>query len=152
MAMKTRKVNVGGKSFSSRNPTVIGTIGLIAIVALLSAAFNVSKLPLIGGGTAYTAAFSEDAGLVAGNEVRIAGVKVGTVTGTVLDGDHVKVTFQVKGAWVGNASIVSIELKTLLGTKYLGIDSLGTGKQDSHAEIPIQRTRSPFDVYPPSPS
>src|SRR3978361_2291085 len=58
--VKTRKTNVGGKPFSARNPTTIGAIGLVFILVILYAAFNASKLPIIGGGTSYTAMFSED--------------------------------------------------------------------------------------------
>lgn len=147
-AVQTRKVNVGGKSFSSRNPMPIGIIGLIMVGALLWCAFNAANLPIIGGGTVYSAAFTEDAGLVEGNEVRIAGVKVGEVTSTSLAGNKVIVKFKIKNAWVGNQSLVSIKLKTLLGTKYLGIDSQGTAKQNPHQQIPLARTASPFDVYP----
>ena len=146
--VKTRRTNVGGKSFSSRNPKIIGAIGLVFILVILFAAFNASKLPIIGGGTTYTAMFNEDAGLRPNDDVRIAGVKVGTVSGASLDGDKVKVTFKVKNGFVGDESTVAIKLKTLLGAKYLAIDSMGTKKQDSHQTIPVSRTSSPFDIYP----
>ena len=54
-----------GRSFASRNPTTIGAIGLVIIAVLLWAAFNAAKLPIIGGGTQYSAIFSEASGLVA---------------------------------------------------------------------------------------
>lgn len=145
--MKTRSA-VRGRPFSSRNPTTIGAIGLVLILLLLYAAFNASKLPLIGGGTTYSAAFTETAGLAPQNEVRIAGVRVGAVDKVTLEGDHVRVTFKVKNAFVGDQSKVNIKLKTLLGTKYLEVDSEGGNKQDPDKEIPTSRTTSPFDVYP----
>ena len=137
-----------GKSFSSRNTTVIGALGLVVIAALLYASFNASALPIIGGGTTYTAAFSEAAGLTADNEVRIAGVRVGEVTGVTLEGDHVKVAFRVKNAFVGDQSHYDIKIKTLLGAKFLAIDSVGSAEQPSKQEVPMSRTTSPFDVYP----
>jgi phospholipid/cholesterol/gamma-HCH transport system substrate-binding protein len=146
--VKTRRVSVGGRSFSSRNPTTIGAIGLVLILVILWAAFNASKLPIIGGGTTYSALFSEDAGLQPSDDVRIAGVKVGTVSSTTLDGTSVKVKFKIKHAFIGNQSTVSIELKTLLGAKYLAIDSQGQTKQKASQTIPRSRTMSPFDVYP----
>jgi phospholipid/cholesterol/gamma-HCH transport system substrate-binding protein len=158
-SMKTRRVNIGGKPFSSRNPTTIGAVGLVLIIVLLWASFNASSLPIIGGGTTYSAYFTEDAGLRAGDEVRIAGVKVGSVdsiglkTDYVKPGTHtkttvVKVVFKVKSAYIGNQSTVAIDLKTLLGAKYIGINSIGTGKQRPGDAIPPSRTTSPFDVYP----
>ena len=146
--VKTRRVSVGGKPFSQRNPVMIGAIGLVFILVVLYAAFNASKLPIIGGGTTYTAMFTEDAGLGPNDDVRIAGIKVGTVSSASLDGALVKVKFKVKNAFVGNQSTVDIKLKTLLGAKYLAIDSIGTTKQDSHQPIGVDRTSSPFDIYP----
>jgi phospholipid/cholesterol/gamma-HCH transport system substrate-binding protein len=146
--MKTRRVSVGGKPFSSRNPTTIGAIGLVLILALLWAAFNASSLPLIGGGTSYSAYFTEDANLRPNDDVRIAGVNVGTVSSTTLEGNKVKVVFKVKNAFIGDASTAQIKLKTLLGAKYLEIDSTGTKGQDPSKAIPLSRTHSLFDVYP----
>jgi phospholipid/cholesterol/gamma-HCH transport system substrate-binding protein len=146
--VKTRRSRVGGKPFSARNPTTIGAIGLVLLLVILWAAFNASKLPIIGGGTTYTAMFTEDAGLSPNDDVRIAGVKVGTVSSTALDGNRVKVRFKVKNAFVGDQSTVDIKLKTLLGAKYLSIDSLGTRKQDPKHQISLERTHSPFDIYP----
>ncbi len=146
--VKTRKTKVGGKPFSARNPTAIGAIGLVLLLVILWAAFNASKLPLIGGGTTYSAYFTEDAGLGPNDDVRIAGVKVGTVSSTALEGDKVQVKFKIKNAFVGDQSTVDIKLKTLLGAKYLSIDSAGTKKQKPSDAIPLQRTHSPFDIYP----
>jgi phospholipid/cholesterol/gamma-HCH transport system substrate-binding protein len=129
-----------------RNPVAVAIAGLavVAIAALL--AFNANNLPLIGGGTGYTAYFTEDAGLVSGNQVRIAGVTVGRVTGVSLAGDVVRVTFEVKGAWVGNESTAAIDIETILGTKYLALDPLGPASQDPSQAIPVSRTTSPYDV------
>jgi phospholipid/cholesterol/gamma-HCH transport system substrate-binding protein len=146
--LKTRKVSIGGKPFSARNPLPIGAIGLVLIVALLWAAFNASSLPIIGSGTTYTAYFTEDANLRPNDVVLIAGVKAGTVDTTELDGNRVKVTFKIKNAFIGNASTLEIKLKTLLGAKYLSIDSIGTKSQSPSNAIPLSRTSSLFDVYP----
>jgi phospholipid/cholesterol/gamma-HCH transport system substrate-binding protein len=146
--VKTRKTNVGGKPFSSRNPTAIGAIGLVLIMVILWSGFNAGKLPIIGGGTEYTALFTEDAGLGPNNDVRIAGVKVGSVSSVALENDHVKVKFKIKNAYIGDQSTIAIKLKTLLGAKYLAIDSQGTAKQKPSKTISVARTTSPFDVYP----
>lgn len=146
--IKTRRVSVGGKPFSARNPTPIGAIGLVLILGLLWAAFNASSLPIIGSGTNYSAYFSEDANLRPNDVVLVAGVKVGTVESTALDGDKVKVVFKIKNAFIGNESKLQIKLKTLLGAKYLAIDSIGTASQDPHTTIPLDRTSTLFDVYP----
>jgi phospholipid/cholesterol/gamma-HCH transport system substrate-binding protein len=161
--MKTKRVSVGGKPFSARNPLPIGAIGLVMIIALLWAAFNASSLPIIGSGTTYTAYFSDDANLRPNDVVLIAGVKAGTVETTGLEtsmnchkpgsppgtpGTCVKVTFKIKNAYIGNQSTLQIKLKTLLGSKYLSIDSVGDKGQSPHNAISLKRTSSLFDVYP----
>ena len=134
------------KPLSERNPVVVGLVGLALMALIALVAFNANNLPVIGGGTTYTALFTEAAGLTPGNEVRVAGVTVGKVTGVSLDGNRVKVTFRIKGAWVGDASTVAIKIKTLLGDKYLAVDPLGAQTQDPGAVIPATRTSSPLDV------
>lgn len=134
------------RSFSSRNPIVIAVLGLLAITLVGGLVFFSDRLPVIGGGTTYRAYFTEAAGLKTGNEVRIAGVKVGQVSGVSLADDVVAVDFQVKNAWLGNASTAAIKLRTALGQKYLSVDPLGTAPLDPAQAIPASRTTSPFDV------
>ncbi|GGZ22776.1 MCE family protein [Streptomyces nitrosporeus] len=134
------------KPVRERNPVVVGTAGLVVLALLGLAAYRADALPLIGGGTSYSADFTESAGLEDGDEVRIAGVKVGEVTGVSLDGDEVKVDFTVKDAWIGDSSTVGIAIKTLLGEKYLAVDPLGDGPQDPDSRITSSRTTSPYDV------
>jgi phospholipid/cholesterol/gamma-HCH transport system substrate-binding protein len=134
------------KPFSERNPVTIGAIGLTVIALLLLTAFYSDDLPIIGGGTTYTADFSEAAGLVPGNEVRVAGVKVGKVSKVGLDGDHVKVTFKVKDAWMGDRTTAAIRIKTLLGQKFLALDPQGSTPMDPSTSIPKNRTIAPYDV------
>ena len=134
------------KSFRDRNPFTIGLVSITVLVLILVAAFYSNDLPIIGGGTTYSADFTEDAGLQTGDDVLIAGVKVGKVTSIGLQGDHVRVTFQVKNAWVGNQSTADIRIKTLLGAKDLALDPQGTAALDPNTPIPTSRTTSPYDV------
>ncbi|AXE89681.1 mce related protein [Streptomyces sp. Go-475] len=135
------------KAFRDRNPVVIGAAGLTALALLTFAAFNADSLPLIGGGARYSAAFSEAGGLKPGDEVRIAGVKVGKVEEVGLDGDHVKVTFKVKGdPGLGTGTGASIRVKTILGAKYLALHPKGPGQLEPGSEIPLRRTVSAYDV------
>ncbi|HWE89907.1 MAG TPA: MCE family protein [Pseudonocardiaceae bacterium] len=134
------------KPIRERNPIWVGVAGLAIMLVIGLLVYFADDLPLIGGGTTYTAEFTEAAGLVSGNDVTVAGVRVGNVTGVSLDGDHVKVSFRVDNAWIGNTSTASIEIKTLLGEKYLALDPLGPSTQDPGQTIPVSRTISPYDV------
>jgi phospholipid/cholesterol/gamma-HCH transport system substrate-binding protein len=133
--------------FRERNPVVIGAVGLGLIVALLAAAFNAQDLPLIGGGTGYAAAFSEAGGLKPGDDVRIAGVKVGQVQSLELEGDHVRVDFRVQdGVQFGTGTGAAVKIKTVLGAKYLALEPAGPGQLRPGSEIPLDRTVSAYDV------
>ncbi|MFS8103668.1 MCE family protein [Lentzea alba] len=129
-----------------RNPITTGAISLTLIGLLLLAAFYSDDLPIVGGGTSYAADFSEAAGLVPGNEVRVAGVKVGKVTKVKLNGDRVRVTFKVKDAWVGDRTTAMIRIKTLLGQKFLSLDPQGSAPLSPGDPIPKERTLAPYDV------
>src|SRR6266540_3710589 len=134
-------------SFRERSPLVIGAVGLGVIALLLLAAFNVDDLPLIGGGDGYRAAFSEAGGLRQNDEVRVAGVKVGKVTGVKLDGDHVRVDFRVEhGTKLGDETGAMVKIKTVLGQKYLALLPKGPELLRPGAEIPLDRTVSAYDV------
>lgn len=134
------------KAFRERNPYAIGIISVSVLALVFVAAFFSDNLPIIGGGTTYSADFTEDAGLATGDDVRIAGVKVGKITSIGLEGSHVKVSFQVKNAWVGDRSTADIKIKTLLGAKYLSVDPQGTNALNPDTAIPTYRTTSPYDV------
>lgn len=139
------------KPFRERNPIVLGSICLVVLAALVLVAFNAGNLPLIGGGDSYSAAFSDASGLQPDNEVRIAGVKVGKVTGVSLETHNgkpqVRVDFRVDhGVNFGTRTEATIEIKTVLGQKYLGLDPAGSGEMQPGQQIPRSRTSSPFDV------
>lgn len=133
--------------FRERNPVPIGAAGLLTIAVLLVLAFNIQSIPLIGGGDTFRAAFSEAGGLVAGDDVRIAGVKVGKVQDVDLDGDHVVVDFKVtEPASFGTQTAASVRMKTLLGQKYLALEPAGPGQLEEDSEIPLDRTVSSYDI------
>ena len=134
------------KPLSERNPIAVAIVGLVLLGLIAFLVFDSANLPIIGGGTGYTAYFAEDAGLQPGNEVRVAGVVVGRVTGVSLAGNKVAVAFKVKGAWVGNQTTAAIKIKTLLGDKFLALDPRGGQPQDPATPIPLLRTSSPYDV------
>src|SRR6478609_5601340 len=133
--------------FRERNPVIVGAVSLAVVVLLVLAAFRAQDLPVIGGGDTYYAAFSESGGLKPNDEVRIAGVRVGKVETVGLEGDHVKVTFRVDtDSEFGDETHASIKVKTLLGAMFVALEPAGSGQLDAGAEIPVERTSSPFDV------
>jgi phospholipid/cholesterol/gamma-HCH transport system substrate-binding protein len=133
--------------FRERNPVKIGAISLAVMLALMVVAFKAGDLPIIGGGDTYHAAFSEAGGIKANDEVRIAGVRVGKVTGVELAGGHVDVKFKVDTpSKFGKETGAEIKVKTLLGAMYLALQPKGEGQLDKGTTIPLSRTKSAYDV------
>ncbi len=134
------------KPFRKRNPIIIGAVSLLVLVLLILASLNIRDLPLIGQGATYTARFGEAAGVQPDDDVRVAGIRVGTVTDVSLDGNDVVISFKAPDAWIGDQTRASIEIKTLLGQKYIALDPEGSQPLDPDVAIPRSRTTAPFDV------
>jgi phospholipid/cholesterol/gamma-HCH transport system substrate-binding protein len=136
------------KPFRERNPIPIAILGLTFIAALLFVAFKAGSIQAINPHHVYKADFAEAAGLTDQNEVRIAGIRVGKVHSVKLDGDHVRVEFEVdKGQKFGVDTRANIKLKTLLGTKFLELVPDGSGQLAPGALIPQARTTVPFEIF-----
>jgi phospholipid/cholesterol/gamma-HCH transport system substrate-binding protein len=98
----------------------------------------------------YQAVFSDSSGLVNGSEVRIAGVRVGTVNGVkVIDRTRALVSFTVAdNAVVTRSSEATIRYRDLVGGRYISI-SQGVGntaRLPEGATIPIRRTQPALDL------
>lgn len=130
--------------FRERNKTVIGSVGILSILALLAGSFSVDA---IIGGEEYKAEFTEAAGLRPNDEVRISGVKVGKVLSVDLAGDRVQVEFRANDdARIGDRTRADIRIKTLLGRKFLMLTPEGDGELEPGGVIPLARTTSPYDI------
>ncbi len=134
------------KPFRKRNPLPIGAASLVILLLLTFASLNIKDLPLIGQGATYTARFSESAGVLPDDDVRVAGVRIGTVTDLTLEGNDVLISFKAPDAWIGDRTSASIEIKTVLGQKYIQLEPAGDRPLDPDQYIPRERTRAPFDV------
>lgn len=133
------------KSFREREPVRIGVLGTVVLVAVTALVYFWQDLPGLAG-TTYEAEFSEAAGLRPDDEVRVAGIKVGEVTGVELDVDRVLVSFRVEKTWVGDRTTAAIKIKTLLGRKFLALHPTGSADQDPDQRIGMDRTVTPYDV------
>lgn len=134
------------KSFRERDPLTTGVVGMAVVALFVFIAFN---LTIFEGGTDYRAAFTEASGLKPNEVVRIAGVKVGKIKSVDLEGDHVKVSFNMNGnVHFGSFSRVQIKIGNILGSHYLDVQPSGVKRQSPQTEIPTSRTTPSYEVVP----
>jgi phospholipid/cholesterol/gamma-HCH transport system substrate-binding protein len=144
------------KSFRDRNPYAVGIVSMLVIGLLTGLAFMVGLLHLLEDTYTMQGSFTDAAGLRTGDEVKLAGVKVGRVTEIEADRDEGLVTVK----WVINDGVdirdgagADIALETLLGSKFIRITNPAEGHglfadlpRDERV-IPVQRTTTPVDVF-----
>ncbi|OBB17656.1 mammalian cell entry protein [Mycolicibacterium setense] len=124
-----------------------GIIGLILIVLVTAVGLQPQKLWSWATAIRYHAMFAEAGGLAVGNEVRMSGMKIGSVSGVSLEGNQVGVTFTVDGSVpLGSETSAHIRTGTLLGQRVLTIVSAGSGRLRGSDVIPISRTSSPYSL------
>lgn len=133
------------KSFSERNPLVLGVVGAVVIAGIVLAALNWQRIPFVNPGKNYSAHFAEAGGLFTGAGVEVSGLPVGRVSSIELDGQQVLVRFRINGdVHLGDRTTAAIKTKGLLGTKKLDVEPKGDGALSG--PIPLERTTSPYQL------
>jgi phospholipid/cholesterol/gamma-HCH transport system substrate-binding protein len=137
------------KNFRERSPMVVGIISIIGIAAATTFAFFIDRIPALKQAYEVSAEFKDAAGITAENQVRVAGIKVGTVSAVELATDRVIVTMEIdNGIEIPNDAFAEIKLATLLGTKFVDIEAKGSEPFLEDGDmIPLERTSVPYEIY-----
>lgn len=131
-------------SLVNANRYRVGLAGL-GVLAFLAALVGAAAGLSIGTKT-YSAMLESTGGLRVGEEVQVAGVSAGDVTGVELDGQAVRVTFTMdRDIELGAASTAEVKVATLLGTHFLLVTPAGEGELDD-STIPMAQTRVPYNL------
>ncbi|MEV0619843.1 MCE family protein [Nonomuraea sp. NPDC050404] len=139
------------KSFRDRNRHAVGLVSMALLAAILAATFLVGNLGLLEGGYVVSGVFTDSGGLRTGNDVRVAGVRVGKVTEVRADyaQGNVVVTWKVDdGVRLGRATRADITLSNLLGGRYVKLSGAVSAPYldqlpEARRRIPVQRTGVP---------
>ncbi|QYJ03847.1 MCE family protein [Nocardioides panacisoli] len=103
-----------------------------------------------GATLSYRAQFSDVTGVVEGDDVRIAGVKVGSVEDIeIIEGNRARLTFTVdEDKRLATSTQVKIRYRNLVGQRYLALTQTADGGDDlaEGDEIPIDRTEPALDL------
>jgi phospholipid/cholesterol/gamma-HCH transport system substrate-binding protein len=146
------------RSFRDRNPYAVGLVSVLLVGALTGAAFAVGLTRFFERTYTLKAEFNDAAGLRGGDQVRVAGVKVGRVTDVKANRQRglIEVTFDVKqGVEVREGVHAEVALETLLGAKYIRLTSVMQGNDvleklksnDPKRTIQVGNTKTPYDIF-----
>ncbi|KAA0020206.1 MCE family protein [Antrihabitans cavernicola] len=131
----------------SLTPALI-KLGIFGAVTLLMTAFLAFAIANTsgGGGKKFNAIFSDVTSLNTGDEVRIAGVRVGQVKKiSIVNQRQAEVQFQLSDRdWLPASTIATIRYRNLVGQRYISLAE-GQGKQgekiNAGETIPIDQTK-----------
>lgn len=132
----------------SRGP-LLG-VALFTVFAMVLTAMVAGTLSrgALGATHSYTALFTDASGLKPGDDVRIAGVRVGKVTAIDLDGALAKVSFALQtDETVRTNTTAAIDYLNLMGQRYIALRVAGApGPAQLDRTIPLSRTSVGLDL------
>ena len=134
------------KSFSERNPYIIGTIALAIILAFTGGALFL-QAGIFTSTFQTTAMFPNTAGIAANDDILVAGIKVGKVGAAHLDGNQVRVTLDINaGTQVPANSTAEVKIESFLGTEGVYLDPGTDWNHLLHQGSVITNTKVPFNL------
>ncbi len=99
-----------------------GFIGLVLIVLVITVGLQPERLASLATSIRHQALFTEAGGLQPGNDVKVSGVKVGSVSDVSLQHGKALVTFMVNGSVrLGADTEAHIRTGTLLGQRIFDV-------------------------------
>ncbi len=131
-----------------RNPRLarVGFLGVVLALLVVAVGLQPEQLLSWANGIRYYAEFAEAGGLSEGNDVKVSGVKVGSVTDVSLGDRGAVVTFVVDDVRLGDQSTAHIRTGTLLGARVLTLEPAGRDAMHPGDVIPLSRTGSPYSL------
>ncbi len=124
-----------------------GFMGVILAILIVLIGLSPETLTSMATGIRYQAQFSDAGGLTAGNDVTIAGIKVGSVSDVSLKGRNAVVTFAIDSTVeLGSDTTAHVRTGTLLGERVLTLESSGNDTMHPMDIIPVSRTASPYSL------
>lgn len=136
----------GQLRFRDRDPVRTGIWGAVGVIVLMGVSLNYDRIPYVNGMRGATAYVADAAGLDTGDEVQVAGMTVGSVRDIALDGDRVRVRFDIDtDVDLGADTSAQIKTDSILGRRALAVYSDGRGELED-GTIPLEKTSVPYSL------
>ncbi|WP_280501827.1 MCE family protein [Nocardia farcinica] len=132
--------------------TLIGLVLFLVVSFVLSWLVFVTLQRGVEGSTrSYTATFTDVSGLRTGDDVRVAGVRVGRVDRIELDGHLAAVTFRVQDdQTLYTTTRAAVTYQNIIGQRYLALSEgafdVPVEKLPDGGRIPVEHTEPSFDI------
>lgn len=133
-----------------RGPMIGLSVFMVVALTLTWLVYVTLRRDVSGRTDPFAAMFSDVYGLRVGDDVRMAGVRVGRVENVELRGKLAKVSFVVQtDQLVLGTTVASVTYQNIVGQRYLGLSlgNIGDPQPLSPGSvIPLERTEPSFDV------
>jgi phospholipid/cholesterol/gamma-HCH transport system substrate-binding protein len=138
----------------SRRQLRLGIAGAVFLAVVLIVTGTIYALPL--DRSTYSADLTDAQSVTTGDEVRVAGIAVGKVTGLRLRPGRVRMTFTVRrDVFLGDQSTLDIRMLTVVGGHYVALIPAGTTRLGNktippdHVHLPYSLMQSMQDAATP---
>lgn len=135
---------------SYRKPLIGLSLFLVMALVVTWMVYRTLDRGISGTTYSYSATFTDVSGLHEGDDVRVAGVRVGRVDAVELDGTRANVTFEVQtDQRLYTNTIASVKYQNIIGQRYLGLypgPSADVPPLADHGRIPLEHTEPSFDI------
>ena len=121
---------------------------LLSVVFTIGLALKIGNIRLFSHTYSVSAEFNDASGVFKGDDVKLAGVDVGRVTGTRIQNGHAVVDFTVNNnVKLTTSSIVAIRWRNVLGLRFLYLYPTSSGRTlHDGAIVPLSQTEDAGDV------
>jgi phospholipid/cholesterol/gamma-HCH transport system substrate-binding protein len=129
--------------------TIIGAVVVVVAAVFFLFAYQTSGKGSVSGGYHLIAEFDNAEGVNVGSDVRMAGVKIGTVTAMVLNPENymAKVTLQVDNALkLKDDATAKVTAEGLLGSKFISLEQGGSDTVLADNGV-ISNTQGAIDIW-----
>lgn len=135
------------RTLTEFNRNRVGLMGITVLVLVVAVGQSFTSIPMMFASPSYYGQFTDTGQLNKGDKVRISGVNVGKVEGFEIDGDHVRIKFNIGANTIGSESRLAIKTDTILGKKVLEIEPRGAQTLRPGAVLPLGQSTTPYQLY-----
>lgn len=133
--------------YRDANLVKAGFIGVVLLLLIVAVGLQPEKLISWATSVRYQAEFAEAGGLSLGNEVKVSGITVGSITDVALGDRGAIVTFTATAkVRLGDQTTAHIRTGSLLGARVMTLEPAGNERMRTGDVIPLSRTASPYSL------